>query len=190
MASKKCSICGKPGKLTDGVCMACRSVKAYAEKQAEMDKEGSLEFNNEDERAFKGFVGFMAKDIDGAKADEEDYQKYLQMSPEDKRKWEFKKICELNFIDSSMQLKYKPQLLQIMKKYRGLLLDEDVYLCTKEEYARTGAGEVCDIIGNFVIRRFVAKREPGVEIRTSVLLDADELVHVLDTELDEEETEE
>lgn len=182
MASKKCSICGRLGKLIDGVCTACRSVKAYTDKQAELDKEQSAEYNNEDENAFKGCVGFMARDIDGAKADEEDYQRYLTLSPEEKRKWEFKKICELNFIDSSMQLKYKPQLLQIMKKYRGMLLDEDVSLCTREEYARTGAGEVCDIIGNFVIRRFVSKKEPGIEIKTSVLLETDDLIDILEAE--------
>lgn len=181
MASRKCSKCGKPvARLYDGICTACRSMQAYETGKKQEDNAYKTEFHNEDERAFSGFINLMAKEIDDDKKDEAEYDKYLSMSPEEQRKWEYNRICELNFIDKATQLKYRPQLLQIMKKYRGLLLDEDVYLCTKEEYAKTGGGEVCDIIGNFVIRRFVDKKDTSPEIKTTVLLDADLLVEFLE----------
>ena len=82
MASRKCTRCGKPAaRLYDGVCTACRSVEAYENAKKKEEESYKAEFHNEDEKAFTGFVNLMAKEIDGDKADEDEYEKYLKMTP-------------------------------------------------------------------------------------------------------------
>lgn len=179
MRNEKCKICNKYKPLYGGICTECKTLKAYEINQKIQDEVYKSEFHNEDEEAFRGYSTFLMNEFKEELEEEDEYERYLKMSPSEKQKWEFNKICELNYIDSGTQLKYRPQLLQIMKKYRGFLLDEDVYLCTKEEYAKTGKGEVCDIIGNFVIRRFVDSKEDGVEVKKSILVDTDTLLKYL-----------
>lgn len=179
MANTKCKMCGKYKKLFGGVCTECKTLRAYEINKTIQEEVYKTEFHNEDENAFMGYTKYLMKEIDAEKEEESEYDRYLKMTPDEKRKWELNKVCEMNDIDDATKLRYRPQLLQIVKKYRGHLLDGDVSLCTKEEYEHTGRGEVCDIVGNFVIRRFVSTKEDGVEIRRSILVDTDTLLRFL-----------
>lgn len=179
MKQAKCSVCGKYKPLYGDVCSECKTLKAYEVNKKIQEEVYKSEYHNEDEKAFSGFSKFMIKEVENELKEDSEYQEYLKMSASDKRKWEFNKICDMNFISKDIQVKFKPQLLQIMKKYRGFLLDGDVSICTKSEYESTGRGEVCDIIGNFVIRRFTSTKEDGVEIKSSILVDTDTLLRFL-----------
>lgn len=179
MANQRCKICNKYKPLYGGVCTECKTLRAYEINKTIQEEVYKSEFHNADENAFIGYTKYLMKNIDAEKSDESEYEKYLKMSPEEKKKWELNRVCEMNDIDEATKLRYRPQLLQIVKKYRGHLLDGDVSLCTREEYENTGKGEVCDIIGNFVIRRFVNTKEDGVEIRKSILVDTDTLLKFL-----------
>lgn len=179
MRSEKCKMCGKYKPLYGGICTECKTLRAYEINKKIQEEVYESEFHNEDENAFAGFSNFCLKEMEREVKEEDEYEKYLSMSDEEKKRWEFNKICELNYINKETQLQYKPQLLQIFKNYRSYLLDQDVQICTKKEYERTGSGEVCDIIGNFVIRRFTNKKEDGVEVNRSILVDTDSLLKYL-----------
>lgn len=179
MRSEKCKICGKYKPLYGGICTECKTLRAYEINKKIQEQVYESEFHNEDENAFAGFANFSLKEMEKEEKEESEYEQYLSMSEEEKRRWEFNKICEINYISNEIQLQYKPQLLQIFKTYRSYLLDEDVYICTKDEYKSTGSGEVCDVIGDFVIRRFTNKKEDGVEVRRSILVDTDSLLKYL-----------